>query len=586
MAAGATLPLPTQGPVIQAAMDESEFEKAVQMLQQTKQSNVDASLIAQREKIFRSNYHQLPPIPHSNLASFVLENATGSFASKTAFVDGSTGTSYSYSQMTELVHRTVAGFVSLGLKPKDVVFLLSPNNPDFAIVYLAVVSLGAIVAPSNPLNTEADIAKQLVQVNAKFVVTVPELLSKFGQNINTLPTILIGDKTTTWELKTTSSISFLSEILTKEVYIEAPQPECHPDDTCTLLFSSGTTGLSKAVQITHRNFMSAVTAYNTLEPGASTTEDDVCLAIVPLYHVYGLGIVFLATLQRGASVVTMARYSLPAMLQYVERFKITVATLVPPIYVVLVKSAELVAKYDLSSLRILATGAAPLREDTMKAIQTMFPHCVIRQGYGMTESPLISFSVIENERQQWGSVGPIVPGTEARISHIETTASLPAMATGEVWIRGPQVMKGYLNDPEQTAAAVDSEGWLHTGDLGYMDNNGYLYIVDRLKEMIKYKAHQVAPGELEAVLLKHPRILDAAVIPFPDDEAGELPMAFVVKREGSDLNESEVMSFVGKLVAPYKKVRKVEFINAIPKSATGKILRKELIVKIRQQLTS
>jgi 4-coumarate--CoA ligase len=399
--------------------------------------------------------------------------------------------------MSELVKRTAAGLVALGLKPKDVVLLLSPNNPDFAVVYLAVVSIGAVIAPCNPLNTEADIAKQLVQASAKFVVTVPELLSKFGENIDALPTILIGknkfskfrveftvhessdcdrcvaipadsnnfgaagismtkssesagDKAAAGEVKRTrSSILVLSEILVdgESEYSEAAQVECHPDDTCTLLFSSGTTGLSKAVQITHRNFMSAVTAYNTLEPGASTSEDDVCLAIVPLYHVYGLGIVFLATLQRGAAVVTMARYSLPAMLQYVERFRITVATLVPPIYVVLVKSAELVAKHDLSSLRVLATGAAPLREDTMVAIQAMFPHCLIRQGYGMTESPLISFSVLANERQQWGSVGPLVPGTEARIAHSLTSASLPAMATGEVWIRGPQIMKGSKQPP-------------------------------------------------------------------------------------------------------------------------------------------
>jgi len=162
--------------------------------------------------------------------------------------------------------------------------------------------------------------------------------------------------------------------------------------------------------------------------------------------------------------------------------------------------------------------------------------------------------------------------------------AMPALGTGEVWIRGPQVMKGYLNNPEQTSSTIDAEGWMHTGDLGYIDSHGYLYIVDRLKEMIKYKAHQVAPGELEAALLTHPRILDAAVVPFPDDEAGELPMAFVVGREEHDLTESEVISFVGKLVAPYKKVRKVEFINAIPKSNTGKILRKELIVKIRLQL--
>jgi acyl-CoA synthetase (AMP-forming)/AMP-acid ligase II len=175
-----------------------------------------------------------------------------------------------------------------------------------------------------------------------------------------------------------------------------------------------------------------------------------------------------------------------------------------------------------------------------------------------------------------------VPGIEVRITHIESGNALPPMATGEVWVRGPQVMKGYLNSPETTAATLDSDAWLHTGDLGYVDTNGYLFIVDRLKEMIKYNAHQVAPGELEAVLLKHPRILDVAVVPFPDEQAGELPFAYVVKKEHVDLTETEVMSFVAKMVAPHKKVRKVEFIEAIPKSTAGKILRKELIARHKQ----
>lgn len=534
------------------------------------------------ENIFRSS-GQLPPVTHANLASFILENANGKFAANTAIVDGASGTHYSYTQVSEWVKRTAAGLVAMGVTPRDAVMMLSPNSPEFAVVYLAIVSLGAVAAPSNPLNTDADIQKQILQANVKFVVTVPELLTKVN-NCN-LPVILIGDEDAV-PSNLNTAVTLLSE-LSKDANVatmEYPVSNCHPDDTCTLLFSSGTTGLSKAVQLSHRNFMASVTAYNTLEPGLSTSASDVCLAIIPMYHVYGLGIVMLATLERGASVVTMRRYSLPSMLQYVESYKITVATLVPPIYVVLVKSAETVAQYDLSSLKILATGAAPLRADTMNAIQSMFPTCVIRQGYGMTESPLISFSVVANERRQWGSVGPLVPGTEARVVNVQTGDAMPALGTGEVWIRGPQVMKGYLNNPEQTSSTIDAEGWMHTGDMGYIDTHGYLYIVDRLKEMIKYKAHQVAPGELEAALLKHPRILDAAVVPFPDEEAGELPMAFVVSREEHDLTESEVISFVGNMVAPYKKVRKVEFINAIPKSPTGKILRKELSFKIRQQL--
>lgn len=213
-----------------------------------------------------------------------------------------------------------------------------------------------------------------------------------------LPCHFAGDDVLASQLKTTTSVSLLSEVCEGD-YIEMAPPECHPDDTCSLLFSSGTTGLTKAIQLTHRNLMSSVTAYNTLEPGDSTREDDVCVAIIPMFHVFGLGIIMLSTLQRGACVVTMTRYSFPSMLQYIEKYKITVAIVVPPILVYLVKNQEMLAKYDLSSLRILMTGAAPLREDTMKSIQAIFPKCVTRQGYGMTECPLISYSVVANERQ-------------------------------------------------------------------------------------------------------------------------------------------------------------------------------------------
>nr|XP_024370357.1 4-coumarate--CoA ligase-like 7 [Physcomitrium patens] len=509
MAAALSLPPATSAATRLAAGEK--IGNAMQTREQAKMRTVDEILIGPREQIFRSPT-QLPSLAHSNL-------------------------------MSELVKRTAAGLVTLGVKPKDVVYFLSPNSPEFPVVYLAIVYIGAVAALGNSLNTENDIALQLVQTKAVFVITVPEQFSKI-QKCN-LPTILIGDDVLASQLKTTTSVSLLSEVCEGD-YIEMAPPECHPDDTCSLLFSSGTTGLTKAIQLTHRNLMSSVTAYNTLEPGDSTREDDVCVAIIPMFHVFGLGIIMLSTLQRGACVVTMTRYSFPSMLQYIEKYKITVAIVVPPILVYLVKNQEMLAKYDLSSLRILMTGAAPLREDTMKSIQAIFPKCVTRQGYGMTEYPL------------------------------------PVMTTGEVWVRGPQIMKGYLNNVEQTSATIDSDGWLHTGDLGYMDNNNYLFIIDRLKEMIKYRGHQVAPGDLEAVLLKNPRILDACVVPCPDDDNCELPMAFVVKRECTDLTELEVMNYVAQLVAPYKKVRKVEFIDAIPKSPTGKILRKQLTLKLRE----
>ncbi|CAK9194463.1 unnamed protein product [Sphagnum troendelagicum] len=505
------------------------------------------------EIVYRS-LKPLPPLAHSNLASFILQDACIKYETRTAMVNGATGDEYTYGELREWVASTAAGLTALGVKQHDVVLVLSPNLPEFPVIYLAVLFLGAIVAPSNPLGMESDIVKQVKQSNARFVVTVPEQLSKF-QTFGRIPIILIEDA--------------------GAENIPA-YPQTQANDTCTLLFSSGTTGLSKAVQLTHENFISAITAYNTLEPGQSTMETDVCLAIIPMFHVYGLGIVMLATLERGASVVIMPRYSLPQMLSYIEKYRITVATIVPPIIVSLVKSAE-VAKYDLSSLRIIATGAASLRQDTMEACATMFPQCILRQGYGMTELPLISFSVVEKERLQWGSVGVLVPGIEVRVTDVETGRALPPLASGELWIRAPMVMTGYLNNPEATAATKDSQGWLHTGDLGHVDTNGLLFIVDRLKEIIKYKANQVAPGELESIMLTHPSILDVAVIPIPDEEAGELPCAYVVRREGTDINEIHVMDFVGKQVAPYKKVRKVIFTESIPKSTTGKILRRILI---------
>lgn len=533
------------------------------------------------EIVYRS-LKPLPPLAHSNLASFILQDACIKYETRTAMVNGATGDEYTYGELREWVASTAAGLTALGVKQHDVVLVLSPNLPEFPVIYLAVLLLGAIVAPSNPLGMESDIVKQVKQSNARFVVTVPEQLSKF-QTFDRIPIILIGDETARSKSTVDAPITLFSELKHLKLGAEdagaeniPAYPQTQANDTCTLLFSSGTTGLSKAVQLTHENFISAITAYNTLEPGQSTMETDVCLAIIPMFHVYGLGIVMLATLERGASVVIMPRYSLPQMLSYIEKYRITVATIVPPIIVSLVKSAE-VAKYDLSSLRIIATGAASLRQDTMEACATMFPHCILRQGYGMTELPLISFSVVEKERLQWGSVGVLVPGIEVRVTDVETGRALPPLASGELWIRAPMVMTGYLNNPEATAATKDSQGWLHTGDLGHVDTNGLLFIVDRLKEIIKYKANQVAPGELESIMLTHPSILDVAVIPIPDEEAGELPCAYVVRREGTDISEIHVMDFVGKQVAPYKKVRKVIFTESIPKSTTGKILRRVLI---------
>jgi acyl-CoA synthetase (AMP-forming)/AMP-acid ligase II len=284
-------------------------------------------------------------------------------------------------------------------------------------------------------------------------------------------------------------------------------------------------------------------------------------------------------LRCGATVVTLPRFDFEQALRVMQDYRVTVAPLVPPIILGLSKSPAVEA-FDLSALRMIFSGAAPLGEGLARECAARLG-CEVVQGYGMTEtSPATHIATPAHNKP--GSVGLCVPNEEVRLVSVETGEDVGPNERGELLVRGPQVMKGYLNRPDATAETIDAEGWLHTGDVAYADEDGYFYIVDRAKELIKYKAFQVAPAELEAVLLAHPSIADAAVIPSPDEEAGEVPKAFVVVREGHGLTEGEVVGFVASRVAPYKKVRRVEFVEQIPKSPSGKILRRLLVARERE----
>ncbi|KAG6686279.1 hypothetical protein I3842_11G010000 [Carya illinoinensis] len=253
---------------------------------------------------------------------------------------------------------------------------------------------------------------------------------------------------------------------------------------------------------------------------------------------------------------------------------------VTPSFVVALAKSDLVNKYDLSSLQLLGSSGAPLGKEVTERFADKFPNVTIMQGYGLTESGGGgAVMVTPEESRRHGSVGRLSENMEAKIVDPVTGEALPPGQKGELWLRGPTVMNGYVGDDKATAETLDSEGWLKTGDLCYFDSEGFLYIVDRLKELIKYKAYQVPPAELEHLLLSHPEIADAAVIPYPDEEAGQIPMAFVVRNPGSNIGEAQVIGFMAKQVAPYKKVRRVSFINSIPKSPAGKILRRELVTR-------
>jgi 4-coumarate--CoA ligase len=342
-----------------------------------------------------------------------------------------------------------------------------------------------------------------------------------------------------------------------------------PHDTVVLPYSSGTTGLPKGVMLTHRNCAGNIAQVNAMFP---FEEHDVIIAVLPFFHIYGMQVIMNSGLRVGATLVTMPRFDLVGFLQAVQEHKVTVAYLVPPIVLALAKQ-PIVSDYDLSSLRVVMSGAAPLGAELADEAAARIGASVF-QGYGMTElSPVTHLCPLDDARA--GSIGVLVPNCEARLVDPDGVDVEPG-GEGELWVRGPMVMTGYLNNPTATAETIDADGWLHTGDVARVDADGHFTIVDRVKELIKYKGFQVPPAELEALLVTHPAVADVAVIPVPDEAAGEIPKAFVVRKPGAEATAEELMAFVAEHVSSYKQVRQIEFIDEIPKSASGKILRRIL----------
>ena len=360
----------------------------------------------------------------------------------------------------------------------------------------------------------------------------------------------------------------------------APEVSIDPKiDLVALPYSSGTTGLSKGVMLTHENLIANLvltSSINTLE------DEDVLIGVLPFFHIYGMVLILNLAIYRGVTLVTMPRFDLEQFLEIVQKYKISCLNLVPPLLLALSKH-PLVDNYDTSSIRLISSGAAPLGQELEQACAERL-NCQVYQGYGLTEVAGAShINTLPVPADKVGAVGKVVPNTYSKIIDTETGKELNIDEKGEVLIKGPHVMTGYLNNQEATQNCVDDEGWFHTGDIGYADKDGYFYIVDRVKELIKYKAYQVAPAELEALLVSHDSIADAAVIPSPDEEAGEIPKAFVVLKE--EISPEDIIAFVTERVAPHKKIRKLEIVDEIPKSASGKILRRVLVEQEREKVS-
>ncbi|HKR61649.1 MAG TPA: 4-coumarate--CoA ligase family protein [Pyrinomonadaceae bacterium] len=519
--------------------------------------------------IYRGPFPQVT-IPELPLTQFVLARAA-ELADKPALIEGPTGRVITYAQLAHSINQVAANLHQIGFKQGDVFGILSPNVPEYAIVFHAVATLGGINTTINPLYTESEIAHQLKDAGAKFLVTSPLFLEKARA------AAAAAGITDLFVFGEAPGFEPFDSLLTGAG--EVPAVAINPkEDLVALPYSSGTTGLPKGVMLTHHNLVSNLRQMDGLD---YFCEDDTLLCVLPLFHIYGLVVILNMGLHMGATVVTLPRFDFEQFLKTVSDYRVTLAHLVPPIVLALSKS-PIVDEYDLTSLKAVFSGAAPLDEKLSQACMQRLK-VRIRQGYGMTETSPVTHSSPSNPANvKHGSVGFAAPNTECKIIDLETGAPLPPNKEGELCVRGPQIMKGYLNRPEATAATIDQDKWLHTGDIAFVDEDGHFFIVDRAKELIKYKGFQVPPAELEALLLTHEAVADAAVIPCPDAEAGEVPKAFVVLRGSA--TAAELMDFVEQRVAPYKKLRFVEFTDKIPKSPSGKILRRLLVQAERERL--
>ncbi|NUO45867.1 MAG: 4-coumarate--CoA ligase family protein [Streptomyces sp.] len=518
--------------------------------------------------MFRSAYADVPTV-ELPIHEAVLGRAA-EFGDTPALIDGTDGTTLTYAQLDAFHRRVAAGLAEAGVRKGDVLALHSPNTIAFPTAFYAATRAGASVTTVHPLATAEEFAKQLTDSAARWIVTVSPLLGtarRAAELSGGIEEILVCDSAP-------GHRSLLDMLGTT-----APEPQVAIDpveDVAALPYSSGTTGVPKGVMLTHSQI---ATNLAQLEPLMPAKPGDRILAVLPFFHIYGLTALMNAPLRQGATVVVLPRFDLEGYLTAIQNHRITDLFVAPPIVLALAKH-PLVAQYDLSSLRHIVSAAAPLDAQLAAACSRRLNLPPVGQAYGMTElSPGTHVVPLDAMREApAGTVGRLVPGTDMRIVSLDDPGKdLGAGEAGEILIRGPQVMKGYLGRPDATAAMIDPDGWLHTGDVGHVDTDGWLFIVDRVKELIKYKGFQVAPAELEALLLTHPGIADAAVIGVYNDENNEVPHAYVVRQPtAADLSEGEVMMYVAERVAPYKRVRHVTFIDDVPRAASGKILRRRL----------
>ena len=497
--------------------------------------------------------------------------------------DGSNNTSLTYKEAYDSTLLCASALRRLGVGKGDVVAIASPNHLHFFSTFQGIALTGAASTPINPAYTYEEMLFQVEKTKAKFIVAHPLCLDRAFKVAEKLKVgvVALDDPPKGSAPLGGKLAASVSEWLTAEKASSIDMKSFHAmgdkfdsNSMMTIPFSSGTTGVPKGVMLSHRNLTANTLQMMHLEQEQLKNSNSVVLCPLPFFHIYGMVVGLCLTYYAGRKLVFTPAFDLPGFLGLIQTHKVTRSFVVPPIVLALAKH-PLVDKYDLSSLKCLMSGAAPLGGALQTACAARLK-CVVKQGWGMTELSPVGTSTPDDAVRFDGQAGLLLPGTVGKIVDPANGKDLPSDQEGELCVKGPQVMKGYLNNKEATDNTIDKDGWLHTGDIGKFDGDGWLYITDRCKELIKYKGFQVPPAELEAVLVTMAGVKDAVVIPVPDDEGGEVPRAYVVKQDGAEnLTADEVIAFVKEKVAPHKRLRGgVFFTDVIPKSPSGKILRR------------
>ncbi len=509
--------------------------------------------------IFQSPWPPLD-LPPCSICDVVLAGAR-QLGDKPAVIEGDTGRTLSYRQLVEGADRVAASLSRAGLGTRQPLAIALPNSIDFVLAWFGALRAGSWIVPINPLYTPSEMRYQIQDSGARFLLTVPDRGTALSAAVDRVFTVDGAS----------------NELLE----CEDPPPDARPSasDLAALPYSSGTSGRPKGVQLSHANIVANMRQLYTI---GYCRREDVIVNMFPLYHAAGLNCGLNSSLGIGATVVLMRRFDLEGWLTLNERYRATRIAAPPPVMLAIAKSL-LWDRFQLGSLQYATSGAAPLGADLQEAFEQR-TGLLLNQAWGMTEAAcVVAMDLRDRTARKLGSCGHLLPSCEARVVDVVSGAELGVGEVGEMWLRGPHIMRGYWNQPAATAETLLDDGWMKTGDLGYVDADGYIFLVDRLKELIKYNAFQVAPAELEDIIQSHPAVMDAAVIGTPDQSVGEIPTAFVVLKQGATLDAADLMQYVAARVAPYKKIRAVEFIDQIPKSPTGKILRRLLRERVRAQ---